>query len=258
MDWLQDQENGYAYIVLYLRLCLMTANTGGELIRTIGDMTIPYEPKKISQKTGIDIDTVNVALSLFKHLGLIEETQEGIPVLPKVNEMVGSESESAARVRKYRKKKKALQSNTDVTKKALQSSVEIRDKSKESREKSKDKEAAAAAESDTGFRDVMEMYQQNIHPVSSPIERDQLVDLYQDCGADWLMQAIKEAAIHHANSLAYIRAILNRWKATGAVRPWETNTQPRTRGREDKTAAKQVVTDLLAQYEQERKENGNG
>ena len=95
IDWLMEQENGSAYIVLYLKMCLLTANTSGELIRTIGDMTIPYEPKKISQKTGFDIDTVNVALSLFKHLGLIEETQEGIPVMPEVKNMVGSESASA-------------------------------------------------------------------------------------------------------------------------------------------------------------------
>ena len=138
IDWLMEQENGSAYIVLYLKMCLLTANTSGELIRTIGDMTIPYEPKKISQKTGFDIDTVNVALSLFKHLGLIEETQEGIPVMPEVKNMVGSESESAARVQKYRKKKKALQSNTEVTNKALQSNVEIRDKSIENRDKSKE------------------------------------------------------------------------------------------------------------------------
>lgn len=236
MDWLQDQENGCTYIVLYLRLCLMTMNTGGELIRAIGNMTIPYEPKKISQKTHIDIDTVNVALSLFKRLGLIEETQEGIPVLPKVNEMVGSESESAARVRRYRqRKKKALQSNGDVTKKALQSNEEIRDKrienrdkSKESREKSKDKEAAAAANTQNDFQEMVKMYQNNIHPVASPVEKDALVDLYQDYGAEWVMAAIREAALHHAASIAYIRAILNRWKGTGEAKPWEAKRKKET------------------------------
>lgn len=266
MDWLQDQENGCTYIVLYLRLCLMTMNTGGELIRAVGDMTIPYEPKKISQKTHIDIDTVNVALSLFKRLGLIEETQEGIPVLPKVNEMVGSESESAARVRRYRqRKKKSLQSNEEVTKKSLQSNEEIRDKrieyrdkSKDNREKREEKEAAAEATTQTDFQKVVAMYQNNIHPVATPIERDELVDLYQDCGGEFVMQAIREAAIHHANSIAYIRAILNRWKATGNPRPGDTNSQPRTRGREDKQAAKDTVFNLLAKYEQEEKGENNG
>lgn len=264
IDWLMEQENGSAYIVLYLKMCLLTANTSGELIRTIGNMTIPYEPKKISQKTGFDIDTVNVALSLFKHLGLIEETQEGIPVMPEVKNMVGSESESAARVRKYRKKK-ALQSNVDVTNKALQSNVEIRDKrieyrdkSKDNREKREEKEAAAEATTQTDFQKVVAMYQNNIHPVATPIERDELVDLYQDCGGEFVMQAIREAAIHHANSIAYIRAILNRWKATGNPRPWDTNSQPRTRGREDKQAAKDTVFNLLAKYEQEEKGENNG
>ena len=140
IDWLKDQDNGCEYIVLYLQLCLLTANTSGELIRTIGDMTIPYNPKKISQITGFDIDTVNVALSLFRHLGLVEENQEGIQTLPEVKNMVGSESASAARVRKHRKKKKeaqkALQSNTNVTDGVLQSNVEYRDKSIEIRDKS--------------------------------------------------------------------------------------------------------------------------
>lgn len=104
----------------------------------------------------------------------------------------------------------------------------------------------------------MDVYQKNIHPVSGPIERDELVDLYQDCGSEWLIEAIREAAMNNARSIKYIMAILNRWKATGNARPWERGTQPRTRGREDKTAAKQVVNDLLAQYEQERKENRNG
>lgn len=182
MDWLQDQENGCTYIVLYLRLCLMTMNTGGELIRAIGNMTIPYEPKKISQKTHIDIDTVNVALSLFKRLGLIEETQEGIPVLPKVNEMVGSESESAARVRRYRqRKKKALQSNGDVTKKALQSNEEIRDKrieyrDKENREESVDVESKKkeTGASDDGLKDVITAYRKNIYPMPGEMDLEKL------------------------------------------------------------------------------------
>lgn len=222
IDWLMEQENGSAYIVLYLKMCLMTANTAGELIRTIGDMTIPYEPKKISQKTGFDIDTVNVALSLFKHLGLIEETQEGIPVMPEVKNMVGSESESAARVRKYRKKKKALQSNTDVTNKALQSNVEIRDKSIEYRDKSKENREEKVESrkketgtSDDGLKDAVTAYRKNIYPMPGEMDLEKLKALVDDFGSDTVIKAIDRAVARNKRNLAYIRGILNRWQADG-------------------------------------------
>ncbi|WP_370852211.1 phage replisome organizer N-terminal domain-containing protein [Megasphaera elsdenii] len=258
IDWLMEQENGSAYIVLYLKMCLLTANTSGELIRTIGDMTIPYEPKKISQKTGFDIDTVNVALSLFKHLGLIEETQEGIPVMPEVKNMVGSESESAARVRKYRKKKKALQSNTDVTKKALQSNVEIRDKSIEYRDKSKENREEKVESrkketgtSDDGLKDAVNAYRKNIYPMPGEMDLEKLKTLVDDFGSDIVVKAIDRAVTRNKRSLAYIHGILKRWQADGYD---DENTKAQPASRNSKKAAIDTVNRLMAEYQaQEQK-----
>lgn len=267
IDWLMEQENGSAYIVLYLKMCLLTANTSGELIRTIGDMTIPYEPKKISQKTGFDIDTVNVALSLFKHLGLIEETQEGIPVMPEVKNMVGSESESAARVRKYRKKKKALQSNTDVTNKALQSNVEIRDKSIEYRDKSKENREEKVESrkketgtSDDGLKDAVNAYRKNIYPMPGEMDLEKLKTLVDDFGSDIVVKAIDRAVTRNKRSLAYIHGILKRWQADGYD---DENTKAQPASRNSKKAAIDVVNRLMAEYqakegeEKDGKDNGN-
>lgn len=254
IDWLMEQENGSAYIVLYLKMCLLTANTSGELIRTIGDMTIPYEPKKISQKTGFDIDTVNVALSLFKHLGLIEETQEGIPVMPEVKNMVGSESESAARVRKYRKKKKALQSNTDVTNKALQSNVEIRDKSIEYRDKSKENREEKiesrkkeTGTSDDGLKDVITAYRKNIYPMPGEMDLEKLKALVDDFGSDTVIKAIDRAATRNKRSLAYIHGILKSWQAGGYDD--ENTARPQPTPRNSKKEAIDTVNRLMAEYQ---------
>ena len=257
IDWLMEQENGSAYIVLYLKMCLLTANTSGELIRTIGDMTIPYEPKKISQKTGFDIDTVNVALSLFKHLGLIEETQGGIPVMPEVKNMVGSESESAARVRKYRKKKKALQSNGDVTKKALQSNVEIRDKrieyrDKENREESVDVESKKkeTVASDDGLKDVITAYRKNIYPMPGEMDLEKLKAMIEDFGSDIVMKAIDRAVTRNKRSLAYIHGILKSWQAGGYD---DEKTKP-SAPRHSKKEAIDAVNSLMAEYAAQGKE----
>ena len=266
IDWLMEQENGSAYIVLYLKMCLLTANTSGELIRTIGDMTIPYEPKKISQKTGFDIDTVNVALSLFKHLGLIEETQGGIPVMPEVKNMVGSESESAARVRKYRKKKKALQSNGDVTKKALQSNVEIRDKrieyrDKENREESVDVESKKkeTGASDDGLKDVITAYRKNIYPMPGEMDLEKLKALADDFGSDTVIKAIDRAVTRNKRSLAYIHGILKSWQAGGYDD--ENTARPQPTPRNSKKEAIDVVNRLMAEYqaqEGEKKDDSRG
>lgn len=269
IDWLMEQENGSAYIVLYLKMCLLTANTSGELIRTIGDMTIPYEPKKISQKTGFDIDTVNVALSLFKHLGLIEETQGGIPVMPEVKNMVGSESESAARVRKYRKKKKALQSNVDVTNKALQSNVEIRDKSIEYRDKSKEnREESVDVESkkketgasDDGLKDVITAYRKNIYPMPGEMDLEKLKALADDFGSDTVIKAIDRAVTRNKRSLAYIHGILKSWQAGGYDD--ENTARPQPTPRNSKKEAIDTVNRLMAEYQaqegEEKDDNDNG
>lgn len=260
IDWLMEQENGSAYIVLYLKMCLLTANTSGELIRTIGDMTIPYEPKKISQKTGFDIDTVNVALSLFKHLGLIEETQEGIPVMPEVKNMVGSESESAARVRKYRKKKKALQSNTDVTNKALQSNVEIRDKSKENREEKVESRKKETGTSDDGLKDVITAYRKNIYPMPGEMDLEKLKALVDDFGSDTVIKAIDRAVTRNKRSLAYIHGILKSWQAGGYDD--ENTARPQLTPRNSKKEAIDTVNRLMAEYQakegEEKDDNDNG
>lgn len=260
IDWLMEQENGSAYIVLYLKMCLLTANTSGELIRTIGNMTIPYEPKKISQKTGFDIDTVNVALSLFKHLGLIEETQEGIPVMPEVKNMVGSESESAARVRKYRKKK-ALQSNVDVTNKALQSNVEIRDKSKEYREEKVESRKKETGASDDGLKGVITAYRKNIYPMPGEMDLEKLKALVDDFGSDTVIKAIDRAVTRNKRSLAYIHGILKSWQTGGYDD--ENTAQPQPTPRNSKKEAIDVVNRLMAEYQaqeqkgEEKDDNGS-
>ncbi len=114
IDWLISQENGCEYIVLYQKLCLLTANKDGELTMKIGEMIIPYDANKIARNTKFDVDTVIVAMELFKKVGLIYEQEDGILKIPYVNELVGSENSSTQRVREHRQRK-ALQCNSNVT-----------------------------------------------------------------------------------------------------------------------------------------------
>lgn len=127
IDFLMAQENGCEYVVLYQMLCLQTANNNGYLSASIGEMLIPYDIKKIARDTKyFDVDTVTIALELYKRLGLIYEENNdmlglsGIYRIAGFDDMVGSEVSSAKRVREHRERKnaekqKALHGNTDVT-----------------------------------------------------------------------------------------------------------------------------------------------
>lgn len=134
IDFLLSQTNGSDYIALYIKLCTMTANTNGQLATQIGEILIPYDAQKIARDTKyFSVDTVIVALELFKKLGLIYESNDNILHVANYENMVGSETSSAKRVREWREKKKALQCNTNVTHIETQEyrdkSIEIRDKS---------------------------------------------------------------------------------------------------------------------------------
>ena len=104
IDWLQDQKNGCEYIVLYQKLCLLSANSGGELVRKVGDMIIPYDVKKIAEITRFKFDTVIVAMGLYKKIGLVVEREDGVFVVAGIGEMVGSETKWAEKKRLQRDK----------------------------------------------------------------------------------------------------------------------------------------------------------
>lgn len=103
IDFLLSQKNGCEYIVLYQMLCLQTANSNGQLSTKIGEMIIPYNVDKIVRDTKyFDFDTVTVALELFKKLGLIYQDDNNVLSIAGYDSMIGSESKSAAKMRRFR------------------------------------------------------------------------------------------------------------------------------------------------------------
>lgn len=109
IDFLLSQPNGSDYIALYLKLCTMTANTNGQLATQIGEILIPYDAQKIARDTKyFSVDTVIVALELFKKLGLIYESNDNVLQIAEYENMVGSETKWAEKKRIYREKQKLI------------------------------------------------------------------------------------------------------------------------------------------------------
>lgn len=149
IDFLLSQTNGSDYIALYIKLCTMTANTNGQLATQIGEILIPYDAQKIARDTKyFSVDTVVVAMELFKKLGLIYESNDNVLQIANYDSMVGSSKMdehtkrlNAERQRRFKanQKQKLLENNVTVTHGVtLKDNAEYRDKSIEIRDKSID------------------------------------------------------------------------------------------------------------------------
>ena len=106
MRYIEEQENGYKYSNIYLKLLLKSIDGQGVLIRKIGTRLIPYDVAAIAKMTGHDQDTVRVAMKLFEGLGMIERLESGVLYMSQLQEMIGSESASAGRMRALRDRQK--------------------------------------------------------------------------------------------------------------------------------------------------------
>lgn len=217
IDWLCEQQNGYAYVVLYLKLCLKTANNNGILTRQIGDMIIPYNIEKIAETTHMNVDIVRVALELYKRIGLIYEADENCNFmrLPEVPQMVGCITQAAIDKRKQRERKKLLPEpdnipdnvQDNVPQELRVKSIELRDNSIKQEEEANTREVVLSA--------VLSHYQDCITPTPPSTVAQLLIAHTDELGPDVVIHAIDEAVNQRKLTWGYIQAILQRYSREG-------------------------------------------
>ena len=141
--------NGKDYILFYLKLLLESIDHEGNL--RFSD-AIPYNEQMLSVVTNTNIDIVKSAMKLFIDLNMIDIFDDATIYMNEVEKLIGSETDSAERVRKHRLKadsnKIALQGNTDVTK--CNKSVTQSKSKRKSIDKELDLESDVVEEEDDG------------------------------------------------------------------------------------------------------------
>lgn len=215
IDWLCEQKNGYAYVVLYLKLCLKTANNNGILTRQIGDMIIPYNVDKIAEITHMDVDVVRVALELYKKIGLVYEADETCSFmrLPEVPEMVKCTTQYAIDKAKQRRAAKLLSETTGQTQDNVQDNVrqELRDKSLELRDKKieqEENEGSTHSEDVTKHKPEKHKYGQYKNVLLSDVELEKLKQEFPDTWEEKierLSEYIESKGVSYKSHLATIR-----------------------------------------------------
>ena len=140
INWLEEQQNGTVYSLFYLKLCLKSLKSNGILIRSVGEMLIPYDAKKLSEITHTPHDAVIIAMQLLQKIGLVKILENGEIYITRLADMVGSETSKAAIMRKSREKK-ALESKSgnNVTK-MLPDNGNIVDTEIENRDRDRDRD----------------------------------------------------------------------------------------------------------------------
>ena len=120
---IEEMPNGKDYVLFYLKLLLESIDHEGSL--RFSD-TIPYNEQMLSVVTNTNIDIVRSAMKLFTELKLMEVLDDATIYMAEVNNMIGSESWSAERVRRFRQKQQALLCNDDVTSCNEEKEIEIK------------------------------------------------------------------------------------------------------------------------------------
>ena len=128
--------------------------------------------------------------------------------------------EAASRRREVRYDARFLLINVNVYKNLVNvdnNPVNVDDNPQSKVKESKVKESKEEGEEITSAAvdEIMGYYSSNIHPVSSPVEKDKLIALVETHGDAFVYKAIERAVMRNKRSLAYITGILNRWEANG-------------------------------------------
>lgn len=219
IDYLMSQPDGANYVVLYQMLCLKTINTGGCLVSQIGEMLIPYDAEKIQRECKwFSLATVRVALSVYKQIGLIFESPDGILAISNYSDIVGSETDYSAQKRLQRENRrrqipaKGADNNEDNNVDNVHTEKEIeKDKEIESRERVRDNGSPAV---DAGLAEIIGSYEENIGSFP-PAARDSLMGWREIFADDLILLAIKKAALSGVRKWNYINGILKAWKNEG-------------------------------------------
>lgn len=110
-DYIMTLENGSAFMMIYINLCMLTKNTNGLLCTKVSDFCTPWDASKIQSKLQyFSIDTIRVALDLFNRVGLTKITPEGVIELVYFDDFVGSDTKDAERMRQKRTSERSARS----------------------------------------------------------------------------------------------------------------------------------------------------
>ena len=198
MKLLRKIAGGDTHTIIYLKMMLISLEDGGHIYY---DGLADNLAEEIALVIDENVEDIKITLIFLESKGLLTRNSDRDYFLEQVPEMVGSETASARRVRKFRENQLALQCNDDVTKRNGDIDTDI--------EKDVDENPVSL---------IVEEYQSRI----APLDGTQFEILKEFITLDGMeakvvLKAIGLAADNGKRNFSYIRAILTNWKNDGVL-----------------------------------------
>ena len=202
MKLLRKIAGGDTHTIIYLKMMLISLEDGGCIYY---DGLADNLAEEIALMIDENVEDIKITLLFLESKGLLTRKSDRDYFLEQVPEMVGSETASARRVRKFRENQLALQCNNDVTKCNGDIDIDIDTEI----EKDVDKNPVEL---------IVEEYQSRI----APLDGTQFEILKEFITLDGMeakvvLKAIGLAADNGKRNFSYIRAILTNWKNDGVL-----------------------------------------
>lgn len=202
MKLLRKIAGGDTHTIIYLKMMLISLEDGGHIYY---DGLADNLAEEIALMIDENVEDIKITLLFLESKGLLTRKSDRDYFLEQVPEMVGSETASARRVRKFRENQLALQCNNDVTKRNGDIEKDIDTEI----EKDVDKNPVEL---------IVEEYQSRI----APLDGTQFEILKEFITLDGMeakvvLKAIGLAADNGKRNFSYIRAILTNWKNDGVL-----------------------------------------
>lgn len=204
MKLLRKIAGGDTHTIIYLKMMLISLEDGGCIYY---DGLADNLAEEIALMIDENVEDIKITLLFLESKGLLTRKSDRDYFLEQVPEMVGSETASARRVRKFRENQLALQCNNDETKR--NGDIDIEKDIDTEIEKDVDKNPVEL---------IVEEYQSRI----APLDGTQFEILKEFITLDGMeakvvLKAIGLAADNGKRNFSYIRAILTNWKNDGVL-----------------------------------------
>lgn len=125
---LRKLPDGDALTIVYLKMQLKSLKTEG-IIQY--DHILPSAEEELALVLDEDVNIVRLTLTAIVNMGLVEKWENDTLYMVAMQNLIGSETAVAERVRKHREKQKMLHCNTEVTNSNTYIEKEKREKRKE-------------------------------------------------------------------------------------------------------------------------------
>lgn len=219
---------GDTFTIIYLKMQLLSIKSGGVIEYQGIESSFEEELSLILDE---DLDNVKVTVAFLVSQGLIEQSDDRRFLLTQAAKNIGTECESAARMRAFRQSKALPASQCDAN-------VQSRDKKVTldiDKEKDKEREVYPPYPPTGGDAAALgkcsEFYQQNIGTLA-PSTYQQIQEWMKTLPAEVILLAMQAAVDNGKRSWAYIRGILKRCADSGitSAAAWEAAESARNSG----------------------------